>query len=241
MNLERPWVIAHRGSSFKEPENTLRAFERALNEGADGLELDVWRCASGEIVVTHNRDLSLITRQPGDVEKKTLTELRQLDFGQGEKIPTLEEVLEFTPRFKILNIELKGKSLWSNGVESLIYELLRKHDLLDRTILSSFNPMTLYRLKRISPKIRLGLIFYGKSTLPLRRAWGAFFLNLTSFHPAMDCLNSGLILRARRKNQKVIAWTINNIHDLETCMSLGVHGMITDDPHWMINALKKGT
>ena len=200
--MDRPLVIAHRGSCLKEPENTLPAFQLALDEGADGIELDVWRCGSGEIVVTHNRDLSLLTGQSGNVEKLSLTQLRQLDFGKGEKIPTLEEVLELVPHIEVLNIEIKGTHFWDRGIEKAVFQILQGRGMLQRTIVSSFNPFILFRLRRISRQIPLGLIFHKASLLPLRRAWAAYLIKLVSLHPGLGCLSPELAQRARRKNQK---------------------------------------
>jgi len=238
--LPQPWIIAHRGSCRRAPENTLKAFELALREGADGVECDVWKCASGEMVVTHNNELEKLTHRPGMVEDWTLNQLRELDFGQGERISTLEEVLDLVAPMEILNIELKGKKLRSRGIEASVLQILEKRRLLGKTIVSSFNPTILYRLKRRSRRVQLGLIFHQGSSLPLRRAWAAPWLRLTSLHPENKLLTPALVNRAQRKNQKVIAWTINNIHDLEKCTHYGVHGIITDDPRWARNNLKKG-
>lgn len=233
----KPLIIAHRGSSRRAPENTLKAFDLAMKEGAQGIELDVWRCASGELVVTHNNELSLLTGKEGRVEEFSLTQLKELDFGAGEKIPTLQEVLDLTAPMEILNVEIKGHRFRSGGMEQDVFKLLQKNKLLEKTVVSSFNPFILQRLKRISPELRLGLLFHQNSALPLRRAWPAYYLRPPFLHPEFSLLTEGLMKRAGRKNQKVIAWTINNIHYLDKCIALGVYGIITDDPTWALSKL----
>lgn len=243
---KKPLVIAHRGSSAHAPENTMPAFERACREGADGIEFDLWKCFSGELVITHDQETSRVTGQAGDVEKLSLTQLGQRDFGahkgpqfQGEKIPLLADVLDLAKDMELINIEVKGKSFRSNGIEKDLLSFFQDHPLRNQIIVSSFNPLVLYRLGRQKPPFRLGLIFYEGASLPLRRAWARFFLNLVSLHPSFPLLTPALRASTIKKNQKLIAWTINNIQQLEACIHHGVDGMITDDPAWMIQSLEK--
>jgi glycerophosphoryl diester phosphodiesterase len=232
-------IIAHRGSRLRAPENTLKAFDLAIKEKAHGIELDVWKCASGEPVVTHNNELAPLTGRDGRVERSSLTQLKQLDFGEGEKIPTLDEVLDLVTGMELLNVEIKGTRLFSNGIEADVFRALRQRNLLEKTVVSSFNPLILFRLKRLSPHMRLGLLFHRASALPFRRAWPAYFLKPPFLHPEYPLLTEGLMARAKRKKQKVIAWTINNIDDLDKCIALGVHAIITDDPPWALNHLAR--
>ena len=236
--MAKPLIIAHRGSKLRAPENTLKAFALAMAEGAQGIELDVWKCGSGELVVTHNNETAPLTGKQGLVEELSLAQLRELDFGEGEKIPTLAEVLELTASLDLLNVEIKGEKIRSRGIERDVFQLLQKKTLLEKTVVSSFNPFILFRLKRISSALRLGLLFHQTSALPLRRAWAACLLRPAFLHPESSLLTPRLARRAQRKNQKVIAWTINNIDDLDKCIALGVHGIITDDPLWAREQMK---
>jgi glycerophosphoryl diester phosphodiesterase len=243
--MKRPLIIAHRGASAHAPENTMLAFERAISEGADGIEFDVWKCGSGEIVVTHNRDVRILTGRAGNLEKLTLPQLRKLDFGahksrkfHGEKIPTLEEVLDLAKHLELINIEIKGMRVGSNGIELDVAEAIIKFKLLRRVVVSSFNPATLLRIQGLNPAIRNGLLIYEKSPLPLRRRWSSPFLHHYSVHPSIHLLNKKKVIKAHQHRKKVIAWTINNIHQLETCIDCHVDAMITDDPAWMLNAMR---
>lgn len=244
--MSRPLVIAHRGASAHAPENTLAAFERAIRDQADGVEFDVWRCASGEVVVTHNRDLKILTGREGNLEKWPLKRLKTLDFGafkngafRGEKIPTLDEVLDLTRHLQVINIEIKGMNVRGNGIELSVAEAILSFGLLRKVVVSSFNPTILMRLQQLNPAIRRGLLIYKGSPLPLRRSWTSPLLKTFSVHPAVSLLMGPKVEKAHREKRRVFSWTINNIQQLETCISLGVDGMITDDPAWMLAALQQ--
>jgi glycerophosphoryl diester phosphodiesterase len=245
MEGKRPIIIAHRGFSARYPENTLIAFEKAMQAGAQGVEFDVWKCGSGEVVVTHNRELELLTGQNGDVEKFSLRDLKKMDFGGfkgsqflGEKIPTLEEVLDLVGALPLINVEIKSHRIRSQGIERNLIQILRRRNLLQRTIISSFNPIVLFRLKHLEPEVKIGLLFHQDSQIPLRRAWVAPLLQPFSLHPAKELISAQLVGKAHQKKQKVIAWTINNNHYLDLCVDMGVDGLITDDPDWMQQSLE---
>jgi glycerophosphoryl diester phosphodiesterase len=244
--MTKPLIIAHRGASAQAPENTMAAFELAIQQGADGIEFDVWKCGSGEVVVTHNRQTKLLSGKEGDLHKMSLKELRRLDFGghkaerfRGEKIPTLAEVLDRARDLKVINIEIKGMDLRSRGIELDVAELILKFKLLRRVVVSSFNPTILLRLQALNPALRLGLLLFERSPLPMRHGWSANFLKPYSIHPSFTLLHPKKIERAHTKNQKVIVWTINDFHQLEACIKLGVDAMITDDPGWARDALQQ--
>lgn len=242
--MKFPWIIAHRGASAHAPENTMSAFDLAIRQKADGLEFDVWKCGSGEVVVTHNRNIQALSGKSGDLQKMSLKQLRRLDFGRhkdqkfrGERIPTLAEVLDLARHLEIINIEIKGVSVRSTGVELDVAEAILKFKLLRRAVVSSFNPTILMRLQALNPALRIGLLVYEKSPIPLRRGWSARFLRPYSVHPSFSLLQKKFVQRAHQREQKVIAWTINDFHQLDACIHNGVDGMITDDPAWMHDAL----
>lgn len=243
---KRPLIIAHRGASAHAPENTMPAFERAMRDHADGVEFDVWRCASGEVVVTHNRNLKALTGREGNVEKWPLKKLKALDFGafkgnrfRGEKIPTLDQVLDLTRELAIINIEIKGIAVRSTGVELAVAEAILRFGLLRKAVVSSFNPAILLRLQQLNPAIRRGLLIYDRSPLTLRRYWSAPMLRTFSIHPSVSLLKRPKVEQAHQKRQLVYSWTVNNFQQLETCITLGVDGMMTDDPAWMHAALHR--
>src|SRR5262249_55324299 len=145
----RPRIIAHRGASAEAPENTMAAFRLARQQGADGIELDVMRCASGEVVVFHDDDLVRLGKRPGLVRELGYDELRTLDLGGGERMPLLTDVLaELGPM--LCNIELKtapdwGGRLVDDGLARAVADIVYRLSLQERVLISSFDPLLLGR------------------------------------------------------------------------------------------------
>ena len=222
-------IFAHRGASAYAPENTMAAFRSAQSSQADGIELDVHLSADHQIVVIHDDEVSRTTNGHGKVHTLTLEELRRLDAGQGEGIPTLLEVLELIGDQMLVNIELKGFSdsaaLLPKKVAGLVNDLN-----LDRTVIySSFNPMLLVRTRRYSPRAKCGLLLDGglKSAVGLMTS---VFLRPWSLHPHFSSVSHKFIQRANRKHQAVITYTVNQAQEMQRLFNLGIQGIITDDP-----------
>ncbi|MDX1387499.1 MAG: glycerophosphodiester phosphodiesterase family protein, partial [bacterium] len=185
MKTLKPIVFAHRGDSAHAPENTLLALDQALHKGAHGVEFDVWACGSGEIVLFHDRNPLRMTGREGLIDQMSFSELRSLSLPRGERIPSLAEALALMGAKAWINVEIKGTAWHPPHLEREVLKLLEERDLLHRSILSSFNPWTLYRLQRMAPNVHKGLIFKEKSWLPLRKAWADYFLNFYSMHPSV--------------------------------------------------------
>lgn len=168
--------IAHRGASAHEPENTMLAFRRALELGADGLELDVHLSSDGAAVVIHDSTLDKTTDGSGQVRETSLAQLRALDAGKGERIPLLEEVIdEFAGRCLLL-IELKGA-----GSEIPTADMIRAKGVVSSVIVSSFDPAKLARMKAHAPEIE---------TAVLTGRWDIDFVALAAEARA-DCIQFG--------------------------------------------------
>ena len=231
-------IFAHRGASAYAPENTLAAFRFAQSSRADGIELDVHLSADHQIVVIHDDDVSRTTNGQGKVHTLTLEELRRLDAGQGEGIPTLLEVLELIGDQMLVNIELKGFSdsaaLLPKTVVGLVNDLN-----LDRTVIySSFNPKLLNRTRRYAPQAKCGLLLDSG----LRSAVGLMvsaFMRPWSLHPHFSSVSHKFIQRANRKNQAVITYTVNQAQEMQRLFNLGIQGIITDDPVQAIEVRNK--
>jgi glycerophosphoryl diester phosphodiesterase len=240
--------IAHRGASTAAPANTLPAFEKAVELGADGVEFDVQLSADGVPVIIHDFAVDATTDGRGRVADMTLAQLRQLDAGStfdpafaGERIPTLEEVLEAVGGRLILNIELKTTSLRDNGLEQTVVAQVERHGLRDSVLLSSFNPFSLRRAKRIAPHIPVGLLYSPDLPLPLRRAWLAPMVAHEARHPDHTMVNARYLAWARRRGYRVNTWTVNDPEEMHRLIGLGVDGIITDVPDVLRNVLETGT
>ena len=159
--------IAHRGASKDYPENTLLAFEKAIEQGVDFLEMDLHLTQDREIVVIHDETLDRTTNGQGFVWDKTLAEIKQLDAGDGERIPTLLEVIELVrPTSVNLCLELKyeGKRTYSTkyleeglATAEAVISLLARTNFLERTVLTSYSPLILERVKKLEPRYPLVL------------------------------------------------------------------------------------
>ena len=192
----RPLVLGHRGASEDAPENTLAAFRLAVEQGADGVELDVWRCRSGEVVVVHDEDARRVAGSPLRVPDASLPELRALDVGtwkgprfRGERIPRLLEVLEALPG-AVVNVELKsrGKDLRLAGA---VAEDLARAGAQGRVIVSSFDFRLVSAFRLAAPEVPVGLLFDGDHPWRLRTAVAARLLRAAAVHPARELISGG--------------------------------------------------
>lgn len=230
-------VFAHRGARDIAPENTLAAFQAALDVGADGIELDVCRCASGEIVVIHDDSIDRTTNGSGSVATIKLSALKALDAGAwfdarfaGEQIPTLREVFELVNGRMLMNIEIKGRALRGDGIESEIAEMVRHFGMDHKVILSSFNPAALVRARRVAPHLPRGMLFARPYPAALSFAWLRPWVRPQALHPYYSEVTPEWLARARQCGYRVNPWTINEEADLRRMAELGVDSLITDHP-----------
>ncbi len=234
---DRPLIFAHRGARDVAPENTLAAFDAAIQAGADGIELDVRRCRTGEVVVMHDEVVDRTTNGSGRVETISLEMLRLLDAGswfaqefRDERIPTLAETLDLVGHRLLVNIEIKATRLRSDGLEAEVVQLVRERDMQDRVIISSFNPAVLIRLKRLAPELPRGLLYAPDLPVYLSRAWAVPLIRPCALHPHYSMVTEHSVREARRAGYRVNAWTVNEDHDMMRLINLGVDGIITDHP-----------
>ncbi len=242
----RPLNLGHRGARALAPENTLAGMRAGMAAGADGVEFDVQRTADGHLVVFHDDDLKRICHVSGRIVTSTLAQLRELDAGRhagpqfaGELIPTLDEVLETLPANAFVNIEAKRFRFRSDGLEAGIAEAFQRHSLAGRGIVSSFNPVLLWRLGRIDRTIPLGLLYAPDEPAGLNRGWPRHLLRLAALHPYQGQVTLKLVQQARRRGQQINTWTVNEPAEMRRLIDLGVHGIITDRPD-LLSALLAG-
>jgi glycerophosphoryl diester phosphodiesterase len=235
--LARPLNLGHRGARGLAPENTLAGMRAGMAAGADGVEFDVQRTRDGHLVVFHDDDLKRICGVGGRVVASTLAQLRELDAGRhfgpqfaGELIPTLDEVIEALPASAFVNIEAKRFRLRSDGLEASLVEAIRRHNLKGRCIVSSFNPMLLWRLGRMDRTIPLGLLYAPDLPFGFNRGWSRWLLRLAALHPYHEQVTPKLLQQAHAHGQQVNTWTVNEPADMRRLIELGVDSIITDRP-----------
>lgn len=242
---KRTEVFAHRGAKAIAPENTLPAFEQAIALGADGIELDVQCSKDGVLVVMHNYTVNETTDGQGRVADLTAAELGKLDAGShfnakfaNAGVPTLEEVLALTAGKIKLNIEIKSQDpMGGREVEPLV-ELIQAGNLYDQVIVSSFNPVTLIKLRHVDPQVALGLLYAGQQ-LPafLREIWLSSILRPEAFHPHHTLIDEEYMVWAKAIPAAVNTWTINDPDEARRLAALGVDTIISDVPDTILAAI----
>lgn len=215
------FVIAHRGASAYEPENTLRAFKRAVDMGADIIEFDVRLSRDGTLVVIHDETLERTTNGQGAVRSKTLKELRGLDAGLGERVPTLDEVVSEIGGKVALAIEIKER-----GAEEGVVDVIRGHSLLCSAFVISFNERVLVRVRELEPRIATGFL-YIYTLSPVRRALRCGACLLCPYH---RFVTSRLVKEAEKASLHVVTWTVDDPKRGEVLRRMGVKAIATNKP-----------
>jgi glycerophosphoryl diester phosphodiesterase len=214
-------IIAHRGASAYEPENTLRSFRRAIEMGADMIELDVRLSQDRHLVIMHDEEVDRTTNGHGLVSGKTLRELRQLDAGMGEWIPTLEEVVALIKGRTGLVIELKEP-----GTEEGVIGVVKENNLTEGVFIVSFNQDLIKRVKELEPKIKTGLILFS-SPDPVMLARDCSADAVAPFH---EFVTSEVIEKAHENKLLIITWTVDNRERGEELKNMGIDGIVTNKP-----------
>jgi glycerophosphoryl diester phosphodiesterase len=220
-DLDSLLKIAHRGASAYEPENTLRSFERAIELKADMIELDVRQTIDGHLVVIHDKTLDRTTDSTGLVSLKTLSEIKELNAGKGERIPTLDEVLDLgRGRVKFV-LEIK-----ENGIEDKLVDVISRNELFDEAFVVSFKSNRLKMIKQLEPKIKTGLILFA-SLEPVRLAMNC---GADVVAPFRWFVTSGLVKRARDNGLLTFTWTVDETLKAHKLKEAGVSGIVTNRP-----------
>ncbi|WP_338033462.1 glycerophosphodiester phosphodiesterase [Jeotgalibaca caeni] len=236
-------MVAHRGSKGTAPENTIAAFKEALRVGSDGIELDVHLSKDGIPVVIHDESINRTTNGKGYVKDLTVAELQQYDAGSwfhtrfsGEKIPTLEEVMEVLIEHDfegMLNIELKTDQIPYLGIERIVLDLVRSYQPRFTTIYSSFNYETMERLTKLDRRAEFALLFSEKgknlTKLPSGRV-------VKAWHPRHTLLP--YLLSTKSVTIPIRVWTVNRRLHMAYCFVNKVDTIITDFPEKALKVRK---
>ena len=234
----------HRGFSGRYPENTMLAFEKALEAGCEGIELDVHLTRDGELVIVHDETIDRTSDQKGWVKDLTYEELSQADFSyryRGEvpfqKIPTLREYFDLVrDRDIVTNIELKTGVCEYPGIEEKVWALIREYDLADKLVISSFNHHSVMRMKAIAPSLVCGF---------LSETWildaGAYVRDhgVECYHPQFYMLTEAETADLKAHGVRLNTWTVNEEADIRRMIRLGVDGIISNFPDRVADILRE--
>lgn len=238
-------VIAHRGFSAKYPENTLIAFEKAIEAGCDGIELDVRLTADGDIVIAHDGDINRMTNGVGEgvIESKTLAELKKYSFsGRFEEtlgktpIATLREYFELVKDHNIFtNVEIKSDYGNYYKLEKDTISMIREFGLCERITFSSFNHYSMKLCRELAPEIPCGILYGMEEFDAVKRALdvGAVYL-----HPYYKWLMPERVGAAKAVGLGINAWTIDSEEDIRNALDLEVDGIISNHPDRVRRILK---
>jgi glycerophosphoryl diester phosphodiesterase len=241
--MKWPKVIAHRGGRRWAPENTLIAFQKSIELGCDGIELDVQRCASGELVVIHDHELSRTTNGIGLVKDATLPELKRLSAGAWfdkefatERIPTLEEVLSLVSGKLLINIEIKNAPVSYDDIEADLISVLEGYEFRERLIISSFDHQCMLRLHKLNTGLKLAVLA-DAILIDLKEYAGKF--GAAYWHPCYGSLTAAAIEDAHAAGLEVNAWTVNEQRDWVDSAKNGLDGIVTDDPEGLKKLIER--
>lgn len=227
--------IAHRGFSGRYPENTLLAFQKALEAGVDGIEFDVHLSKDGELVIIHDELLDRTTNGTGLVCDYTLEELKKLDASAGyagvcgeNRIPTLEEYFRLIEGKDILtNIEIKTGVIWYPGIEEKVLAMVDRFGRRRDTIISSFNHFSILRMKELAPDMVCGFLEESRIIGPAAYCQKH---NIECWHPLCFDMTEDVVKELREGGIRINAWMVNRREEMEDMLRKGIDGVITDFP-----------
>jgi len=227
---ERPLIYGHRGASALEPENSMKAFERALGDGADGVELDVRMTSDGALVIAHDENLQF----DQDSKKRSLGQLSFAELNRrtvrGQAVPTLTDVLAFQKSSDcLMNIELKGSVASPIRMARRAAEEIADHGGA-HIVISSFDPRQISVTRRALPDVPTALLVE-HSQWVMRRAISQTFLGASGIHPQGTIEMTPILARARKR---VNVWTVNDPLEAQRLSEDGVDGLVSDNPGLLV-------
>jgi glycerophosphoryl diester phosphodiesterase len=236
-------LFAHRGASAAAAENTLSAFREAAAQAADGVELDVMVCGSGEVVVCHDERLDRVAGLPWQVARTRWKKLRDADVGTRlgfppERIPLLEEVFEVLPKHLSVNIELKGEGVDDRGLAQKVGDYVLGAGLAERVIVSSFNPLLLFRLASGWPSLRRGFLIDPDASFFVHAQLLSPLVSSYSIHPHHEACSARRVAEWHARGLVVAAWTVDDPARARALREAGVDVLITNQPGPVRRALE---
>jgi glycerophosphoryl diester phosphodiesterase len=225
-----PRIWAHRGDSAHRTENTLEAFAAARAAGADGIELDVMPCRSGELVVFHDETLERLAGRPERIAALSLAELRAVRLAGDGRISTLREVLDATGDLEV-NVEIKSPGPGKAGAAPAeVAKIVRDAGAAGRVLVSSFDPWALVQLHGLVPDLATALLFHAGEPMPARRGWIAPWIGASAMHPEHVLCTAATVGAWRRAGYAVNVWTVDDPARLRQLAAMGVDGVFANDP-----------
>jgi len=223
-------VTGHRGSGFLEPENTVRSIRRAIDLGVDQVEVDVHLSKDGKLVIIHDETLDRTTNGHGFVRDYSLAELKKLDAGEGEKIPTLQEVADTVKGKVTLQIELKEPATYG-----LVVRTIEDNGMVEDAVVTSFWHREVKRVKETNPKIETGVLFVCS---PIDVAQLAVNARADALHPNFNFVEASMVEEAHRRGLKIRVWNPDDEYNMKRMANLDVDAIGSNRPDLLLKLLK---
>lgn len=251
--LKKPKIIAHRGANRHAPQNTIPAFEKALEIGVDGTETDVHSTKDGYIVICHNDTVDEMSNGTGAIGNYMFEDIRKLDFGSkfseefaGTTLPTVEEYLDCMAKddsLSIINIEIKPCKTDRADIVRKTIDAVKERGLFDKLLISSFDYKMLIEVKKYNKNCKTAYLYptYGQivSKWLIQPLHLAKKIGCDALHPHKAFANKLLVKRAHNAGMKVNAWTVDEEKDIIKMVQNGVDGIITDCPDYVEQVVDK--
>lgn len=221
----KPLIIAHRGASIYSPENTMVAFEKAVTQGCDMIEIDLHITKDGELVVIHDDTLDRTTNQTGRIRDYTLEELKKADAGAGQHIPSFQEVIDFLPEKVGLVVELKEL-----GLERRVVEQLSRNPISDRVIVTSFFHPAVRLVKSLFPQVRTAVI---TNSQPINANSLAIDARADALWIFRRYVTKEMVESAHENSLELYVWYVNDLNEIRRIVELEVDGILTGMPDVM--------
>jgi len=241
--LPYPIILGHRGASAHAPENTLAAFNLAVEQGADGIELDVKLSSDGHVIVIHDPTVDRTTGAHGYVKDMTLDELKTLDAGsffsdkfKGEKIPTLEVIFEEIGKKTLINIELTNYTTRHDHLVESVCMLVKRFGMQKNVFFSSFLGSNLSLARSYLINVPMGLLALPGILGAWHRSFGFAFGKYDTLNPHLKNATQQQIYFVHRLKRRIFVWAVDEENDMHRQFKWGVDGVITDDPQLAVKA-----
>ena len=228
-------IIAHRGYSAAYPENTMLSFRKAVEYKADAIELDVHLSKDGEVMIIHDEALKRTTGKDGLISDYTRSELERINAGKTKDdsfgftpIPSLEEYLSFIKDTGLYtNIELKTAPVYYPGIEEKTVALIRQFGCEKKILFSSFNWLSVLKIRRIAPEFPIALLFDGLKLYNIGNEMRD--MGVECYHPSFRILDDNAVKELHANGRRINVWTVNTVEDIKKCIEWGIDGLITNE------------
>ena len=243
-----PLVLAHRGANKVAPQNTLPAFQKAIDFNADGLETDVHLCMDGHIVICHNYTIDETSNGTGRIDEMTLSQLKGFDFGsyfgdefKGVSLPTLPELLDLTKSMKLINIEIKPPQKDCDLVKKVV-EAIHEYGIVENSIVSCFDPECIRLVKEFDKNVKTGLLYedneLGNEIMTFGVAKFCKQLNADAAHPHRKLITHKEVIELHNLGIAVNPWTVNKEDEIIKFVNWGCDALISDVPDYCLKVLE---